>query len=171
MIIAIYGPSCTGKTTITGALRDAFGLPLRSCGEEVRRRAEVVGLSWDELPDDQHRAIDTETLLWVASNRPCLVEGRFLDRVLGPLGHDVTFVRLEASAEERLQRWTVRAGRSLSLEELREADALNLAFRARIYMAVESAVPSLILSTSELSVEACVQSLKAFIKADRAPHI
>jgi cytidylate kinase len=84
MIIAIYGPSGTGKTAISGLLAEMLGLPFRLCGEAVKGRAAMLGVPWRELPDEQHRAVDAETRIWVNRNQPCLVEGRYLDYVLVP---------------------------------------------------------------------------------------
>jgi cytidylate kinase len=77
MITCLFGSTCTGKTTVARALARQLGLPLRSCGEEIRMRASMLRLSLDNLPSSVHEEVDNESVLWALSNRPCLVEGRF----------------------------------------------------------------------------------------------
>jgi cytidylate kinase len=117
MIIALVGSTCTGKTTLGLRLRDSLGLPLRSCGEAVRLRRTSLSVRWEELSYDQHRQVDAETREWVRSNQPCLVEGRYLDRVLAPLAGEVVLVRLEATDDDRISRQSVKRGRPLGKVE------------------------------------------------------
>ena len=39
----------------------------------------MLGVSWQQLSYNQHRRVDTDTLEWVRINRPCVVEGRYLE--------------------------------------------------------------------------------------------
>jgi cytidylate kinase len=158
MIVALFGPSGVGKTTIARMLQDQLGLPLRSCGAAVVDRAVRFGVPFANLPDDEHRAVDHETLSWVAVHQSCLVEGRFLDSVLVAIAGRTILVRLDATEEDRCRRSAAR-NMPLTSRELQELDRVDVTFRARLYGTSERIQPVLTLSTSELSVEACVQSV------------
>jgi cytidylate kinase len=158
MIVAFFGPSRVGKTTIARALQNQLALPLRSCGAAVVERAVRLGVPFTDLPDDEHRAVDRETLSWVAGHESCLVEGRFLDSVLAAIAGRTILVRLDATGEDRCQRWAAR-NMPLTSTELEELDKVDVTFRARLYGTSQPIRPVLTLSTSELSVEACVQSV------------
>jgi cytidylate kinase len=133
MIVALYGSSCTGKTATARALAAGLALPLRLCGEAVRGRASDLSVSWLELPDEQHRAVDDETRSWCRRMRHCIVEGRFLDRVLLPLGDDALLVCLTASDEVRRIRMAERLGKPCTLGEINKQDELDCQFRMRLY--------------------------------------
>jgi cytidylate kinase len=169
MIVALSGSSCTGKTTVARRLRDLLGLPLRSCGEAVGMRATSLGVPWAQLGSDQHRQVDAETREWVWQNRPCLVEGRYLDRVLGPLGGEVVLVRLEASTDERISRQSAKRGLPSTATNFQEEAQAELAFAEQMYGIGERVTPSLVLNTSELSVEACVQRIKSLVEGFGVP--
>jgi cytidylate kinase len=164
MIVAFFGPSCVGKTTIARVLQDQFGLPLRSCGAAVVGRAARLSVPFTDLPDEEHRAVDCDTLSWVASHPSCLVDGRFLDSVLAPVAGQTIFVRLDATAEDRCRRWAARSTPSMFIR-LEELDRIDDTLRARLYGTSERIQPVLMLNTSDLSVEACVQRLVSILSA------
>lgn len=165
MIVAFFGSSRVGKTTIARALQYQLALPLRSCGAAVVERAVQLGVPFTDLPDDEHRAVDHETLSWVAGHELCLVEGRFLDSVLAAIAERTILVRLDATGEDRRQRWAAR-NMPLTSIELEELDKVDVTFRARLYGTFHPIRPVLTLSTSELSVEACVQSVVSQLGAN-----
>jgi cytidylate kinase len=162
MIIGIFGPFCVGKTTLARNLGDLLGLPYRLCGDAVRARARMLNIDLEELSEEEHRNIDRETREWAAANQPCIVDGRYLDYVLAPLINDVILVRLDAADEERRRR------RSLTLTEYQISQSADLAFSARMYSISKALLPSLVLSSSELSVEACAQRIKVLIASRRS---
>jgi len=164
MIVALFGPSCTGKTTIAQRVMSELGLPLRSCGEAVKLKAGVLGLPLTELSDDEHRRIDDETRRWALANSPCLVEGRYLDRVLSPIASRVTLVRLDARNADREARRTPPDRVPLTITEEDLQDSL---FGARMYNSMNQLAPQLILDSSELTVGVCVQRVIALIAALR----
>ena len=79
MILALFGGSHTGKTTIARRLEERLGLPRRSCGEEVRSVAATLRCDASDLPDEQRRPSRQETLKWVHANAFSggIVEGPF----------------------------------------------------------------------------------------------
>jgi cytidylate kinase len=169
MIIALFGPSCTGKTTLALRLGKLLGLPLRSCGEAVRTRAMMLGVSLHELSYDEHRRVDAETREWVLEKRPCLVEGRYLHSVLATLGREIVLIRLEASEEDWRRRDKTKHGRPASMTSLQERERNDLDFSKHMYSIGKPLAASLVLNSSEMSVEACVQRVKSLIENIRVP--
>jgi cytidylate kinase len=162
MIVALCGPSCTGKTTIAELVRNHTGLPLRCCGNTVKQKANELGVPVAELPDGEHRAIDAETVRWATSNSPCLVEGRYLQYVLAPIGSQVHLVSLEASDEDRRRRM-VKTGRLERLEHFEKAEKIDHEFAKRMYKG-RRLRPSLVVNSSHFSVEVCVRSVLEFLR-------
>jgi cytidylate kinase len=167
MIVAFFGPSCVVKTTIARVLQDQLALPLRSCGAAVVERAARVGVPFTDLPDEEHRAVDHDTLSWVVSRQSCLVEGRFLDSVLAPVAGPTILVRLNARVEDRCRRWAARSTPSMSIR-LEELDRIDDTLRARLYGTSQRIQPVLTLSTSELSVEVCAERVVSLLGASLA---
>lgn len=163
MIIGIFGSFCVGKTTLAHYLVDLLGYPLRSCGNAVRTRARVLDTDLRKLSDEEHRDIDRDTREWAAANQPCIVDGRYLNYVLSPLVNDVVLVEIDTPHEERRRRLIATTGHSLTSTEYWDLENADLAFSARMYSIGEALVPSLVLSNSELSVEACAQLIKSLI--------
>src|SRR5260370_13371538 len=79
MVIAIYGASEVGKSTIARLLGQRTGLPVRHCGEAVKERAAELNSSLAALSLDVHQMIDAETRSFVARAPSAIVEGRYLD--------------------------------------------------------------------------------------------
>ena len=167
MIVALFGASCTGKTSIARALSAELTVPLRSCGDAVKGRASELSVAWSKLPDEQHRTVDKETREWCAAMKPCIVEGRFLDHVLAPLQGDTMLIRLAASKEARCARWTSRTGLHAALAEIEEHDEVDRTFRTRLYGESEVLAPLLVMDTSDQSVKACVRRVKSLLEATR----
>lgn len=127
--IAIFGPSCSGKTTVAKALGERIGLAVRNCGELVRQRAAATGVTPDALTDNEHRKIDAATRnIAKEDDGGIIIEGSFLDHVLAGLD-DVWFVKLEASDEERERRHDGRGSGGL----LSDRDAADERTRERLY--------------------------------------
>ena len=49
LIIAIFGSSCTGKTTVAQLLANELNADLRICGEIVRNESKRLNISYDKL--------------------------------------------------------------------------------------------------------------------------
>jgi cytidylate kinase len=99
-VVAIFGPSAVGKSTVARRVAEELGAQVRHCGEEVVRRIARCG----SISLDGHRDVDEATRRFVEERRASVVvEGRFLDRVLGQTP-GVTFVRLHCDIDERARR-------------------------------------------------------------------
>jgi cytidylate kinase len=158
MIIGIFGASCVGKSSAARLLAKRRTLPLRSCGAPVRKAAESLKVGLAELPDAIHQEIDEQTLDWSLKNQPCLVEGRFLDRVLARLATKPFLIELSATLVVRQSRACSRAGHVVSIDELRHGDQADAAFRRRMYSEPELK-PDLCIDTSTCTVQDCVDRL------------
>lgn len=80
-VIAIFGASRVGKTTLAKVLGNRLELPVRHCGDAVRARASYLGVAPENLLLVEHRALDADTRR-VASEGQVVIEGRYLDAVL-----------------------------------------------------------------------------------------
>ena len=163
MIIAIFGKSSSGKTTLAKDVHGALNLPLRCCGEEVKARAAKLGVSLDKLTDDVHRLIDQETIRWVVGQPACIVEGRYLDRVLSSIANKILLVELIANTTVRFQRSQKRSSHPLDFDSFLDAEEADLAFRERMYSMEPARQPFSVIDSSELSVEACTSQILALV--------
>lgn len=120
--LAIFGASCTGKTSVAKELLTQLNYAGRHCGDEVRALAKQRGLSIPELTLDDHRKLDLETALWVTSTTNGITDGCYLDYVLADLS-DVVFVRLDCEASERERRLSNRSGKLMLIVERDRDDA------------------------------------------------
>ena len=147
-------------------LAEALDIPMRSCGDEVRQRAASLNMLIADLPDKIHREIDNATVGWALRHRHCLVDGRYsgrrVRRTCGLSCHDRTR-GLKSFA------WHKEQNRQKSLntpqtEHIEQADADDVAFRARMFNLRELLQPNIRVDTSELTVEICAQQIRAYIE-------
>lgn len=162
-LIALFGPSCTGKTTLARILADRMGLPLRCCGELIKQRAAERGVPIPELSQEDHCEIDEGTREWCQLGEARIVEGRFLDQVLAPIWSPSTSVLFEISASStvRAHRWTERIRSAQSVSDVETFDADDLAFRVQAYDGVARVQAHWIVDTTDRSVEACLEEIVA----------
>lgn len=161
MILALYGHSSSGKTSIARALGRHFGnCPIRHCGEEVKARAKDLGVALDGFSDEEHCAIDLATVAWTEMQTDvAIVEGRYLHLVLNKTRAEVLLIELVCAHAEREQRWSKRMGRSLEKGELTKMDGVDLDFSANMYGQVSPRAPSLTIDTSSVPVDQCVRQI------------
>ncbi|ADO00762.1 cytidylate kinase-related protein [Citrifermentans bemidjiense Bem] len=164
MIISFFGSSCTGKSTLARPLAKYLGLPLRSCGEEIKQRAKAIGSSIDDMPISEHLLIDEETIKWASDNCCCIIEGRYLNYVLSSHKHGIILVQLTASATARRNRMALRVGKEVSLDEICEIDRKDQAFRVLNYKSLLPLDPTFTIDTSLLTVNECLELIKTKLK-------
>jgi cytidylate kinase len=160
MIVCLFGSTLSGKTTIARVVAAQLDIALRSCGDEVRVQARALGTNLEDLPDTIHKKVDRETVRWAEGRPLCLVEGRFLDAVLGGAG--VLAIRLTAADQARAERGRRRFG-AYSIDELRQSDTRDEIFRARMYNDRSPVLPQAILDTTKRTVEECVACVRSII--------
>ncbi len=158
MIIALYGQSSSGKTTIAKALSNRLGNCLvRHCGELVRARANGLSVSLNDLSDEEHRSIDADTRAWSEVQTViAIAEGRYLDHVLTGTCADVQIIEVVCSEAVRMQRWAGRMGRQLGSDELSDMDVADHNFTATMYKGFAPLVPRLTINTTSDTVDECV---------------
>jgi cytidylate kinase len=170
MIVALFGRSGCGKTSLAEIISNELGIPVRHCGKEIWKAAAAAGLSLSELSDETHRLVDRQSRVWCAAEGEGmrLIEGRFLDHVLAGLP-DVAFVRLTAPVEERARRLAERVGSSLGNKSIVEIDDEDDLFRCRLYHPVPIDVEGGELDTGGGDVHECAQKLILLIKSLETP--
>ena len=171
MIFCIFGQSCVGKTAVAQRVAAELNLPIRSCGAAVRESAKALGVSSHDLPDTGHRDVDRSTVAWAFANQPCIIEGRYLDLVLASVDAPILSIRLTASDVQRHARYCNSEKFSFTLSDLREVDANDASFRARMYAASAKTVAELTVDSSEMTLEECVLCVRSIIEARLPPHI
>lgn len=161
MIACLFGSTSVGKTTIAQMLARQLRIPLRSCGDEVRAMAKSVGVSVAELADSAHEAVDRETVAWAVHNRPCVIEGRFLDSVFAD-GDRARLIHLACSEATRVARARARVP-SFGLADLRRSDTEDGIFRNRVYRGLSPILPFVTVDTTHLSVQECVECIRSIL--------
>ncbi len=61
IVVAIYGPSCVGKSSLANEFGKRCATQVRHYGDMVRARAAELGGAPQSLPLNIHRVIDTDT--------------------------------------------------------------------------------------------------------------
>lgn len=166
MIVGIFGRSCVGKTTVARRAATALNLPLRSCGDAVRKKAETLWLPIDQLSDDAHRAVDAASVEWALERRGgCILEGRFLHAVFAAAGVSATLIELRADSSSRVKRARIRLGvPTFSINDLERLDAEDAGFGARLFGRYGSDVPRHVLDTSDLTVDECTRRVQEIVE-------
>lgn len=161
MIVALYGPSSSGKTTIAISLRQHLGdCPVRHCGEMVKARARGLSVSLNDLRDEEHRIIDADTRAWCeAQHSLAIVEGRYLHYVLSRTGADVRLIEVVCDRDERARRWAKRMGCAFDADELNAMDAAGWCFAAKMYTELSPLAPRLRVDSTFFDVYNCVQRI------------
>jgi hypothetical protein len=125
-------------------------------------RASMLRLSLDNLPSSVHEEVDNESVLWALSNRPCLVEGRFLDAVFAHRTPALV-IRLHAADTARLERGRARSP-TFGLSDLQRSDEGDARFRARMFACRVPIVPLRTIDTTNLTVEECSECVRLIIE-------
>jgi cytidylate kinase len=121
MTLALYGRTCTGKSTIAKLLGNRLDCPVHGVGEIVRARSAELGTAPRGLSLEEHHTIDKVIGSIVKlAGESVVVEGAFLDALLGDLD-GVYRVKLTCGDEERRSRFDRRVGAS-RLEQRDEDD-------------------------------------------------
>ena len=122
MIVAIYGKSCTGKTTVAKSLAKAVNAEIRCCSEEVKNRANQLKCSTIQLSAEEHNAIDQKTRE-IASlvDSDLVIEGSFLHYVLIGISN-VFWIELTCDDYVRRQRHQGRQCLTHASLDLNERD-------------------------------------------------
>jgi cytidylate kinase len=150
MVIAIFGRSSVGKTTVATILGTRSGLSVRHCGEIVKQYAKSRNSGVHELTKEAHATIDDATRRVAASTESSIIEGTFLDIVLASIP-GVIFIRLSCSETARQQRFANRnsGGPKAYMARDEEDDAL----RTHLFGKSGNSPTCVELETSRLTAE------------------
>lgn len=164
VVVAIFGPSCSGKTTVAAGLAKALGAQTRHCGEVLKTKASALGKRVPDLADDEHAALDAETREVVTTSGASLVvEGGFLNHVLSDPS-TVLLIDLTCADTERAARFGKRTpGVMDPLDSIRRRDAEDAALRGRLFVHPPR-TGDFVLDTTTLSAEQCVEAILARIR-------
>ncbi len=155
--VALFGGSCTGKTTIGAGLSSKLNYKIRYCGQELKDLAREHGYyDLDNVPLSIHEEVDRATKEFVSSSTtPCIVEGRFLNFVLFD-SDDIIFIEVKCNDGERQDRLLSRFGNSTNLL-ISDIDCKDRAFTAETYKYALNSLPEAItVDTSSIGIDECV---------------
>lgn len=161
MITALFGASCSGKTTLGRRLAADANRPFRSCGDVAKERARHLNVEINALSSAEHQRIDDETRVWCRENVSGVVEGRYLDQVLVEHLDRVDLILLVASPAERAVRWAKRTGSAIDEALVARSDQDDEAFRQRSYGQTPRLTPAYTLDTSAADLETSLQLVQA----------
>ncbi len=166
-IIGIYGKTCSLKSDVAREISRLTGYKVKQPGEAATTYAKVAQLdSALGLPEDKHRAIDSDTLNWAntAPDPVIIIESTLLDAVLQDVD-GVFLVHLDSSDEIRKERWEWRkehgGGRTRQIGvSIEQRDKDDLELRIRLYGAgADSRAPDLVLETTKRSAADCARAI------------
>jgi len=131
-VIAIYGPSCSGKSDIAREISRLTGYKVRHPGEAITTRARMYDLaSGADVEQEYHNLIDKQTIEWITSSPDpvVIVEATNLAYVIDSI-EDIFRVEVSSADKEREARWQRRkeegGGRSRQIgENLPSRDAAD----------------------------------------------
>lgn len=125
-------------------------MPVRKCGDVVRAVAAEKGITPDRLSLKDHHDIDAESVDWVVRNSAAgIIEGRFLDCVLGKVSSLIHVVHVGAGTDVRAGRWEVRRPGVDGFSEVMRQDEADEQFRLWVYPGAERLEPRTNIDTTE----------------------
>ena len=157
-VVAIYGPTCVGKTTVASGVASAMGWTHRDCGQEVLAVARARGVQAVDLNGKEHEGIDRATRAFAAEcEGGAVIDGRYLHYVLAEVG-GVVLVELRCCRSIRVDRYRRRTKRGDAGAVVDEADRRDMQFCSKVY-AVEPRGPDYVLDTTALTVREAVDTV------------
>ena len=125
--MALYGRSCSGKSSTARELSQLLHCAIYSASERVKSRSKELGVAPASLPLTEHQIID-EIMRAAAKSvaASLIVDGSFLDALFYDL-RDVCRIQLICSTEERRLRFNQKCGYDGLDRRDREDDELRRA--------------------------------------------
>lgn len=167
IVLAIYGPSCVGKSTLAHELTRQWGVPVRHCGNVVKASATAIGVSPNFLPLELHREIDAETRRLAKLNAGhFVIEGTYLDAVLTEMPQ-VKFLQLVCDETMRATRFLAKASsQTTSSVTLRDRDEEDNRLRRILYGNRPSVKDWMVLDTTHLAPDKMVSAILARLQKE-----
>lgn len=157
-VIAIAGPSKSGKSTIAEHIAEELGIKHVSAGDFFREIADERGMTVEELSENADRETDMEVdrrTLEAGLQEDCVIDGRLAAWVLGDFADLSIYVT--ADLEERAGR--LADIKDIPLEEARERIEKRDQDNDRRYMdyygidTSELEIYDVVMDNTELSME------------------
>lgn len=159
LVIAVFGKTCSGKTTVSDALAEKLSIHCRHCGSVLKEEASRLGVPPMELILEVHRKIDSETRLLAEKNSDGLIviEGTFLNYVLKGVPN-VVLIELLCEDEVRSIRFVGRGG-ALGGMHIRDAadDKLARLLYENVAMASTYQIDVTKLSVADVTNQICAK--------------
>jgi cytidylate kinase len=153
IVVALYGRSCSGKSTTARELSQLLACPTYGAGERVKSRSKELGVSPADLSLVEHQLIDQSLRTMVQSAVNCLiVEGSFLDVLFYDL-RNVYRIELVCSAEERRRRFSQRNGFDNMDERDKNDDDLRRALHGELSCSAEATFDTTSKTPEEVAQE------------------
>lgn len=150
MVFALFGSTCSGKTSVARELHRRHTIPVRHCGEVVKAIAAAQGIKVSGINYEHHAKIDSETRRMAeTAEGELLIEGTFLDVVLHGVS-EVRMIKLTCSDLERMSRYLRRGGTE---DEFMRRDALDNNLRLELYSGRSARADFMEVDTKELSLD------------------
>lgn len=173
MILAIYGRSAVGKTTVAEIIGTRLQVPVRHCGIALRAAVSEAGGTIAEADATVHARVDRETIEWCERQGRMggIVEGRFLDHVLAGRASTFLIVAMTASAKERAARLKGRQTQGLGPVDIASIDDAEDLFRLNMYGVTPKAPPTLTIDTTKGTASEWAAELERHLREhlNRAP--
>lgn len=162
-IVALYGPTCVGKSSLATDLGARLDLPVRHCSELLKLRAAHRQIALSKLDPGLFAEVDEETRKAVEDARNGLVvEGRFLDAVLAAFP-DVILIKLICGDAVRRSRLRARVSSALSIEA---SDGEDARARRVLYATNVALKPRFQIDTTDRSVAELALQIVGRIRAN-----
>jgi cytidylate kinase len=158
MILAIYGKSCSGKTILSKNLMQQLSINVRHCGEIVKALAAQRGISPGQLTVEDHMSIDEETRREAETQNQLIIEGCFLDKVVGR--SECILIELQCNYEVRKFRYQQRNS-SLPFETRGKNDQ---ELRSLLYGDALGRLPDFTVDTTKLLTEETVMEVRNWLQ-------
>jgi cytidylate kinase len=159
VILAIYGASCSGKTTLSTTLSRQFSFAVRHCGEIVKASATKRQVPPADLSLEDHLAIDHETRRAAVENPNLIIEGCFLNLVLAESAS--ILIELRCDREVRDERYRERNS-SIAFQARDDGD---LKLRTNLYSEIPGRPPNLSIDTTHLKTEETAMEVTRWLLA------
>ena len=159
LVLALYGASCTGKTTVARILAKELNCSLRSAGDAIRARSLELNVPQNSLALDEHRKIDETTRAMARSSvGPLVIEGTFLGALLFDL-KDIRRIKLICAEGERRRRWESRGG-----TPLHSRDDADRRLRQCLHGCRADGTPDITIETSSRTPEEIAKEINTWVQ-------
>jgi cytidylate kinase len=125
LVLALYGPTCVGKSTLAQEIGKRLRANVRHCGQILKEKTSQLKIPFDSLPIELNRAVDAETRRFAEdADEIRVIEGRYLNIVLFGIPN-VRLLRLKCSDVIRNARFSSQVGKAPNKLSIAEQDSFD----------------------------------------------